>query len=122
MSHCSLCWKVLAVRGAPTAQGPLKSLLLSHLVLCAPSLLLQHLLQLRLLLLKLGHLLSVEVQQLAGRPQVSQPLVDGGKRGVSVFGSTNIGSERRTLLSQITDVAGNMKEQAERERKRGERV
>lgn len=93
-----------------------------HLVLCAPSVLLQHLLQLRLFLLKLCDLLSVEVQQLAGRAQVSQPLVDGGKRGVSVFSrSTNIGSEREALLnaqtSQITDVAGNMKKQMEGERK-----
>lgn len=71
----------------------------SHLVLCAPSVLLQHLLQLRVFLVKLGDLLPVEVQQLAGRAQVSQSLVDGGKRGVGVFSrSTNIGSERKTLV------------------------
>lgn len=80
-----------------TSGGP-RAFTAPHLLLCAPPVPLQHLLQLRLLLVKLGDLLSVEVQQLAGRAQVSQSLVDGGKRGVRVFSrSPDVGSERKTF-------------------------
>lgn len=54
----------------------------SHLVLRVPSVLLQHLQQLLMFLIKLGDLLSVELQQFPGWTQVSQSLLDGGKRGI----------------------------------------
>lgn len=54
----------------------------SHLVLRDAPVLLQHLQQLLVLLVELGDLLPVELQQLPGGTQVGQPLLDWGKRGV----------------------------------------
>lgn len=67
---------------------------MSDLVLRDAPVLLQHLQKLLMFHVKLGDLLSVELQQLSGGTQVRQPLVDGGKWGVRV-------STRGTVLGSV---------------------
>ncbi len=82
--------------GVPEKQRHIRLLAVSHLVLCDAFVLLQHLQQLLVLSVKLGDLLSVELQQLPGGTQVRQPLMDGGKRGIRFLTrGTNVGSVRK---------------------------
>lgn len=64
---------------------------MSHLLLSAASVFLQHLQQVFMFSIKLSHLLSVELQQLTRRPQVRQTLRDGGQRRLTTDTNTETG-------------------------------
>ncbi len=84
-----------------------------HLLLRRAPVLLQHLQQVIMFSIKLCHLLPVELQQLAGRPQIRQTLRDGGQRRLTLRAELrtdpNTAKEDETLKSVAFGIQDNVR-------------